>query len=116
MAALRSVASDRAEQRDATATTRLRPATAVLTEMSTRIRALGIALVPASAWDVLYLTLGVKRDAPIGSIARLLNVKADELCYMIGLVTCELGGKGDHYWTAADVLAALRLVKEGRRG
>ncbi len=104
---LASVKQDRREQ------PRKRPVARLLAEVNTRLRAFGIAVVPASPWDVLYaLFPEVKRGWSTSRIAATLNVETISLSGVMAKLSCATA-HADHL-TAEEMMAAVRRVREDR--
>lgn len=91
---------------------RKRPASAVATEMNTRLRALGIALVPANSWSVLCATFGLNPSWSSARLAANLDTDVEGLNVMMGKIDVELS-RFDDYVQIDDFLAAVRMARDG---
>lgn len=90
---------------------RKRPAGSVATEMSTRLRALGIAIVPADAWSVLCSTFGLKPSWSLSRIASHLDVEPEGLNVLMARITCAIA-RYDDFIEIGDFLAAVREARQ----
>lgn len=90
---------------------RKRPAGAVATEMNTRLRAMGIAIVPADAWSVLCSTFGLKPSWSSARIASHLDVDVNGLNVLMGKITQAIA-RFDDFLGIDDFLAAVREARE----
>lgn len=89
---------------------RRRTAGSLASEMNTRIRAMGIALVPANPWNVVHELFGTQPAWSLARIAAHLDVERESLNVFMGRLSCELA-RYDGYLGAEDFMAAVRSAK-----
>lgn len=90
---------------------RKRPATAVANELATRLRAMGVAVVPANAWSILHATFGTRPEWSLAKIAAFLDCDGMSLATMINQITVAIA-RYDEFIDLADFLAAVRTARE----
>lgn len=89
---------------------RKRKAFAVAREMHTRLVAIGVNVVPADPWAILYATFGIAPNSSINRIASDLDVDRDDLNMVMGRLCSELACHEKHL-TAEQFLAAVERAK-----
>ena len=89
---------------------RRRSAGSLASEMNTRIRALGIALVPANPWSVVHELFDTKPAWSLARIAAHLDVERESLNIFMGRLSCELA-RFDDYMDAESFMACVRSAK-----
>ena len=89
---------------------RRRSAGSLASEMNTRIRAMGIALVPANPWNVVHELFATDPAWSLSRIAAHLDVDREGLNVFMGRLSCELA-PFDNYIEAEDFLACVRRAK-----
>lgn len=103
-------------KRDRIGQPRKRPVGAVLADMNTRLRAFGIAVVPADSWEVLYaLHPEIKRGWSTARIAATLNVDREGLSVAMATVMTEIASH-DAYVRCEDMIEALKRARLGAPG
>lgn len=89
---------------------RRRTSGSLASEMNMRIRAMGIALVPANPWNVVHELFATKPEWSLSRIAAHLDVNRDDLNQFMGRMSCELA-RFDSYVSADDFMSAVRSAK-----
>ena len=89
---------------------RRRSAGSLASEMNTRIRAMGIALVPTNPWSVVHELFGTMPAWSLARIAAHLDVEHKSFNVFMGRLSCELACF-DGYVGAEDFMAAVRSAK-----
>lgn len=91
--------------------TRKRVVSALATEMTTRLRVLGIAVVPANAWNVLHVTFGTDPSWSLHKIAAHLECDQQGLCSLMAQITCAIASYDD-FVSTDDFIAAVKRARE----